>query len=36
MAGSPVKAGLLVDVLQRLDTHPADRVGELTPRLWKE
>ena len=26
----------LVDVLQRIDTHPADRVQELTPRLWKE
>lgn len=26
----------LVDVLQRIDTHPADRIHELTPRLWKE
>ena len=26
----------LVDVLQRVDQHPADRVEELTPRLWKE
>ena len=26
----------LVDVLQRLDTHPANRVSELTPRIWKE
>ena len=26
----------LVDVLQRLDTHPANRVSELTPRTWKE
>jgi len=26
----------LVDVLQRLDTHPANRVSELTPRVWKE
>jgi hypothetical protein len=26
----------LVDVLQRLDTHPAGRVSELTPRIWKE
>ena len=26
----------LVDVLQRIDTHPANRVDELTPRLWKE
>jgi transposase len=26
----------LVDVLQRLDTHPQARVSELTPRLWKE
>ena len=26
----------LTDVLQRIDTHPADRVHELTPRLWKE
>ena len=26
----------LVDVLQRLDNHPASAVRELTPRLWKE
>ena len=26
----------LVDVLQRIDFHPADQVRELTPRLWKE
>ncbi len=26
----------LVDVLQRLDTHPAKDVEQLTPRLWKE
>jgi len=26
----------LVDVLQRVGTHPASRVAELTPRLWKE
>jgi len=26
----------LVDVLQRIDRHPASRVAELTPRLWKE
>lgn len=26
----------LVDVLQRLDTHPAALVNQLTPRLWKE
>ena len=26
----------LVDILQRIDTHPADRIHELTPRLWKE
>lgn len=25
----------LVDVLQRVDQHPADRVEELTPRRWK-
>lgn len=25
-----------VDVLQRVETHPAVRVQELTPRLWKE
>ena len=26
----------LVDVLQRIDTHPAKDVELLTPRLWKE
>jgi len=26
----------LVDVLQRVGEHPADRVKELTPRVWKE
>lgn len=26
----------LVDVLQRVETHPAAKVEELTPRLWKE
>jgi transposase len=26
----------LVDVLQRVGEHPAARVAELTPRLWKE
>jgi transposase len=26
----------LVDVLQRIDTHPQSRVEQLTPRLWKE
>lgn len=26
----------LVDVLQRVDTHPFGRVEELTPRLWKQ
>jgi transposase len=26
----------LVDVLQRIDSHPATRVHELTPRLWKD
>ena len=26
----------LVDVLQRVSIHPAHRVAELTPRLWKE
>ena len=26
----------LVDVLQRVGNHPASRVEELTPRLWKE
>jgi len=26
----------LVDVLQRLETHPADKVHEFSPRLWKE
>ena len=26
----------LVDVLQRIDRHPAKCVIELTPRVWKE
>ena len=26
----------LVDVLQRVSEHPASRVIELTPRVWKE
>lgn len=26
----------LVDVLQRISTHPASRIEELTPRLWKQ
>ena len=26
----------LVDVLQRVQDHPAGAVGELTPRVWKE
>lgn len=26
----------LVDVLQRIDQHPASRVEELVPRVWKE
>ena len=26
----------LVDVLQRISQHPASRVIELTPRIWKE
>lgn len=26
----------LVDVLQRVDRHPANEVHELTPRLWKQ
>ncbi|MCC7142439.1 MAG: transposase domain-containing protein, partial [Candidatus Eisenbacteria bacterium] len=26
----------LVDVLQRIDTHPAKDVALLTPRLWRE
>ena len=26
----------LIDVLQRVSTHPASRVSELTPRLWNE
>jgi len=28
--------GYLVDVLQRISCHPASKVGELTPRLWKD
>jgi len=26
----------LVDVLQRIDRHPASQVDELTPRIWKD
>jgi hypothetical protein len=26
----------LVDVLQRIEQHPASRVHELTPRNWKK
>ncbi|WP_255208833.1 transposase domain-containing protein [Paraburkholderia youngii] len=26
----------LVDVLQRVGQHPASRVHELTPRMWKQ
>ena len=26
----------LVDVLQRVSMHPASKVEELTPRIWKE
>jgi hypothetical protein len=26
----------LVDVLQRVGMHPASKVAELTPRMWKE
>ena len=26
----------LVDVLQRINVHPASKVIELTPRVWKE
>jgi len=26
----------LADVLQRVAQHPASRVPELTPRLWKQ
>ncbi len=26
----------LVDVLQRVSLHPASKVEELTPRLWKK
>ena len=26
----------LVDVLQRVSTHPARDVAQLTPRLWKD
>lgn len=28
--------GYLIDVLQRVGQHPASRVHELTPRLWKK
>ena len=26
----------LVDVLQRVGSHPASEVAQLTPRLWKQ
>ena len=26
----------LKDVLSRIPTHPADRIGELIPREWKK
>ena len=26
----------LVDVLQRIDRHPAKDIAQLTPRLWKQ
>jgi hypothetical protein len=26
----------LIDVLQRISIHPASKVGELAPRVWKE
>jgi transposase len=26
----------LVDILQRVGQHPASRVADLTPRLWKQ
>jgi len=26
----------LVDVLQRIDTHPFAQVDQLTPRMWKQ
>jgi hypothetical protein len=26
----------VVDVLQRIDSHPASNVQQLTPRLWKQ
>ncbi len=29
-------ADYLTDVIERVDTHPASAVDELTPRLWKE
>ena len=32
-AGDPYT--YLVDVLQRISDHPAKRVGEHTPRMWK-
>jgi hypothetical protein len=25
-----------VDVLEKVDSHPANRVAELTPRVWAE
>ncbi len=29
-------ATYLVDVLQRIAIHPANKVEELTPRVWKD
>jgi len=26
----------LIDVLQRVSQHPASKVADLTPRLWKQ
>ena len=26
----------LIDVLQRVASHPAPRVADLTPRMWKQ
>ena len=32
----PLHVLIIVDVPQRIDDHPQNRVHELTPRLWKE
>ena len=34
--GSGANGAARFDVLQRIDRHPAKRVIELTPRVWKE